>query len=270
MSIDRAHTLSGVGFQRESRAETLWRDAVFAVRTLPKAPGFALGVIVTLALAIGANTAAFSVVNGLLLRSLPVSEAHRLVTVSSGASPSQAWSYAIWKAIVERAEKFDGVCAWSMQRFRVGQDPASPRVDGMFVSGAFFSTLGVSPALGRTFTVADDVRGGGVEGPVAIISYGFWQQPSHLGSKKRGRHDPDDRQWNILNSSTSRYRSVRSRFFAESRLFSTLEWRCGSRSFCGSNEASPSKRPQRRCGRPSRKSARRRCRRTFRSFSRPF
>ena len=154
---------------------TLWRDTVFAVRMLPTAPGFALGVIVTLALAIGANTAAFSVVNGLLLRSLPVSEAHRLVTVSSGASASQAWSYAIWQAILDRSQRSDGVCAWYMERFRVGQDPASPRVDGMFVSGDFFSTLGVPPLLGRTFTIADDVRGGG-DGPVAIISYGFWQQ----------------------------------------------------------------------------------------------
>jgi predicted permease len=150
------------------------RDLRYAVRTLCRTPGFTAVAVLTLALGIGANTAIFTVVNSLLLRTLPVSEPQRLVTLVSSGDDS--WTYAVWDQIRARAAFVDGAFAWSMQRFNLAQGGEMAPVDGLFVSGDFFRTLGVPAIIGRTFTAADDVRGGGPDGPVAVISYGLWQR----------------------------------------------------------------------------------------------
>jgi predicted permease len=150
-----------------------------------RAPGFAAIAVATLALAIGANTVIFSLVNSLLLRELPVREPQRLVTVSSAAAIAQGYPVgyngSMWDAIRQQAGAFDGALAWSgvgpsSIRFNLAPRGETDLVDGLFVSGEFFSTLGVPALLGRTFTAADDVRGGGEEGPVAVISYGLWRR----------------------------------------------------------------------------------------------
>jgi putative ABC transport system permease protein len=136
----------------------------------------------SLAFGIGANTAIFSLVNSLLLRTLPVAAPQQLATISSdtairlGFRAGAGWNYAMWDRFRQRARPFAGVFAWSLQRFDLAQGGEMQRADGIYATGDFFTTLGVRALLGRTFTAADDVRGGGSDGAVAVISYGFWQR----------------------------------------------------------------------------------------------
>ena len=82
----------------------------------------------------------------------------------------------MWDRFRQRAEAFDGAIAWTPQRIDLAANGESQPVDGLVVSGDFFSTLGVPAFLGRTLTAADDRRGGGPDGPVAVIGYGLWQR----------------------------------------------------------------------------------------------
>ncbi|MGH8637389.1 MAG: ABC transporter permease [Burkholderiales bacterium] len=161
---------------------SVWQDVRYAVRTLSKSPGFFLVAVLTLALGIGANTAIFSIVNSLLLRPLPVPDPDRLVTISSdyavkfGFTAGAGWNYPMWDRLRQRAGAFDGALAFTAERFDLAHGGERQPADGLSVSGEFFTTLGVSAVLGRTFTPADDVRGGGPDGPVAVISYSLWQR----------------------------------------------------------------------------------------------
>ena len=161
----------------------LTQDLRVAVRMLRAAPIVTGIAILSLALGIGANSAIFSLVNSLLLRTLPVPEPERLVLVSTDASsPRTAWTYGLWEEIRRRApQMFNGAVAWSAtgNQDRLSLSTAGGEVqpvDGAYVSGDFFTTLGVPALVGRTFTSADDVRGGGPDGPVAVISYGMCQR----------------------------------------------------------------------------------------------
>ena len=162
--------------------ETIWQDVRLALRQVRRSPGFATTVALTLALGIGANAAIFGVVNGLLLRPLPVADPYRLVTISSDAAIARGytagtgWSFAMWEALQPHVEVFDGALAWTPARFDLAQSGERQLVEGLFASGGYFATLGVPAILGRTFTATDDRPGGGPEGPVAVISYGFWQR----------------------------------------------------------------------------------------------
>jgi putative ABC transport system permease protein len=190
----QAHRAMGnIGLARD-RARDLWQprglqgfglDFRLALRVLIASPVLSAVAIASLALGIGANTAIFSLVNSLLLRTLPVPEPERLVIMTTDASAGRrntdAWNYGLWEEIRGRApQMFDGAVAWSepgtQGRLSLSAAGGEPQpVDGAYVSGDFFTTLGVPALLGRTFTSADDVRGGGRDGPVAVISYGMWQ-----------------------------------------------------------------------------------------------
>jgi putative ABC transport system permease protein len=154
------------------------QDLRLALRSLRATPVVSLVAVLSLALGIGANTAIFSLVNSLLLRALPVVEPQRLVTLHSwdGKRFNRDWMYETWNALRTRAQNFDGAFATGEFGFRLTHGGEVQQVDGAFASGEFFSTLGVRPVLGRFFTSTDDVRGGGPDGPVAVISYGLWQQ----------------------------------------------------------------------------------------------
>jgi predicted permease len=166
----------------EAGLGSVGQDVRYAVRMLSKSPGFLLVAVLTLALGIGANTAIFSIVNSLLLRPLPVPEPDRLVTISSdfavrfGFTAGAGWNYPMWDRLRQRAEAFDGALAFTAETFNLAQAGERQPVDGLYVSGEFFTTVGVPALLGRTFTPADDVRGGGPDGPVAVISYRLWQR----------------------------------------------------------------------------------------------
>jgi putative ABC transport system permease protein len=167
-----------------SLLQDLRTDLAYSLRQLRRTPAFTAMAIATLALVIGGTAAIFSIVNSLIVRTLPVAEPHRLVIVSSISAQRRddtaGWTYLTWEHIRQNAAAFDGAIAWSgagpPQRFDLSSGGETQLVDGLFVSGDFFTTLGVGPALGRVFTPADDVRGGGPGGPVAVISHRLWQR----------------------------------------------------------------------------------------------
>ena len=146
------------------------RDALRALRATPLV---SLVAVVSLGLGIGANTAMFSIVDRLLLRSLPVPEADRLALIEDADGPT-SWTNPIWEQIRDR-DLFAGAFAWTATRFNLAEAGQAEYVDGIWASGRFFDVLGVPAALGRTFGPADDRRGGGPEGAVAVISYPYWQ-----------------------------------------------------------------------------------------------
>ena len=154
----------------------LGHDFRLAVRELATNRLVSAAAIASLALGIGANTAIFSLVNGLLLRPLPVRDPHRLALLSGGLGPTSGWPFAVWREIQDRIGAFDGAVAWSSPRFNLSGRGEMQPANGMFVNGDYFARLGVRPIVGRTFSAADDVRGGGADGPVAVIGYGFWQR----------------------------------------------------------------------------------------------
>ncbi len=147
------------------------RDALRALRATPLVT---LVAVLSLALGIGANTAMFSIVDRLLLRSLPVPEADRLALIDTGEG-STTWTNPIWEQIRDRPDLFGGAFAWSFTRFNLARSGQADYVNGIWASGRFFDLLRVPAALGRTFGPADDRRGGGPEGAVAVISYPYWQ-----------------------------------------------------------------------------------------------
>jgi len=145
-------------------------DVRLAVRQLRASPLVSAVAILSLALGIGANTAIFSIVNSLLLRPLPVRQPQQLVTLTQGG-----WTNPIWEQIRDRTGLFDSSFAWSATRFNLASAGEAEFVNGIWASGSLFETLGVGAILGRTLTTSDDRRGGGPDGPVAVISYDFWQ-----------------------------------------------------------------------------------------------
>jgi len=147
------------------------RDLRDAFRSLVATPVVSVVAILSLALGIGANTAIFSILDSLILRTLPVKEPQRLVMIDRGS-----WTNPIWEAIRDRQQAFDGATAWSPTRFNLAAGGQTEMVDGVWASGRFFEVLGTSAILGRTFARDDDRRGGGPDGPVAVISYSFWQR----------------------------------------------------------------------------------------------
>jgi putative ABC transport system permease protein len=161
-----------------SLVDGLLQDLRLAFRTLRATPIVTTVAVLSLALGIGANTAMFSLVNSLLLRTLPVREPGRLVLVKSREPEGfPEWSYPIWNEVHQRPQLFDAVAAWSpiaRANFTIGGE--TRKADGFLASGSFFDTLGVTALVGRTFSEADDQPGGGPDGPVAVISYGFWQR----------------------------------------------------------------------------------------------
>ena len=154
----------------------LGQDCRLAVRTLLGTKIVTAVAVLSLALGIGANTALFSLVNSLLLRALPVTEPQRLAAFADARGLTTPWTFAMWEQIRQRSEMFDGTLAWGTDQFNLAARGETQTVDGMYASGDFFAALGVPAIAGRTLTAADDVRGGGPDGPVAVISYGFWQR----------------------------------------------------------------------------------------------
>jgi putative ABC transport system permease protein len=157
-------------------------DVRAGIRALLASRAISAAAALTLTLAMGAMTALFTVVNGLILRPLPVSDPQRLVTITSetalrfGFQGGAGWSYAMWERLRERAGDFDGAFAWILQPLDLAQTGEPQPVEGLFASGDFFRTLGVQAIAGRSFTGADDMRGGGADGAVAVISYDLWQR----------------------------------------------------------------------------------------------
>jgi len=155
------------------------QDIRYTFRSLRLAPVFALVTVASLALGIGANTAIFSLLNAVMLKSLPVKDPQQLVKLTD-AQENDSWTNPIWEQIRDHQAAFDGIFAWSNQRFNLSTAGETRFVNGIYASGGMFDVLGVTTIAGRTFTPDDDRRGCGSDGPVAVVSYGFSQ--SEFGS----------------------------------------------------------------------------------------
>jgi predicted permease len=159
----------------ESLVETFWRDLRFALRTLRKSPGFTTVAVVTLALGIGANTAIFSVVQGVLLAPLPYREPDRLAVVLLNNFRLRSTTYLSYGDFLdwERGDPpFEKMSAYARRSFDLSSPGNAEHLEGREISSNFLSTLGVTLALGREFSAQEDRNGGA---PVAIISNGLWQ-----------------------------------------------------------------------------------------------
>jgi putative ABC transport system permease protein len=160
--------------------QALWRDIRHTTRALGKTPGFTLVVLLTLGLGIGANTAIFSLMDQVLLRSLPVREPAQLVLLDGPGAyqgrtfNAQTFSYPMYTDFRDQNHVFSGLLARFPTAMTVAWRGQSERLQGDLVSGNYFDVLGVRPALGRLFTAADDRIPGAH--PVAVLGYGFWQR----------------------------------------------------------------------------------------------
>jgi putative ABC transport system permease protein len=111
--------------------------------------------IVSLALGIGANTTIFSLMDSLLLRTLPVHEPSRLMLLADAAGDRSTWSYPVWDGM-RRNHPFEAAAAWSRSRFNLARGGETRFVDGLWASGSFFDTLGVRAIVGHRETLAPD------------------------------------------------------------------------------------------------------------------
>ena len=152
--------------------ESIMADLRQAVRGLKATPGFALVAVLSLGLGIGANTAIFSLVDSVILKSLPVARPEQLVKVSMDAETNDVLTNPLWEQIRDHLDVFDGVFAFSSERMNLAASGQARMAEGAFVSGQFFSTLAVQPAAGRLLQPEDDRRGCAA---IAVLSYGFWQ-----------------------------------------------------------------------------------------------
>lgn len=171
--------------------DNLWRDIIFSVRLLGREKAFSTVVILTLALGIGANTAIFSLINGLLLRPLPVHEPGELVRlVVTNLPPNERTfingretrelerrnlTYPLFEALSHRQQAFSGVFGVAgAGQCVVDWQGSAHQVTGSRVTGSYFPVLGVDATRGRLLTPADDVPGGPREGWTAVISDDLW------------------------------------------------------------------------------------------------
>ena len=162
--------------------DTLLQDTRYALRTLLKDRGFAAIAILSLALGIGANTAIFTLINAVLLRSLPVRAPEELVVAARNPdNPETSFNYPDYRYVRDHNRSFTGVAAYSVGGRRAamtvpGQGGTTgPELTSVgFVSGNFFDLLGVTPAIGRVFTNADNEKEGAH--PLTVLGYDFWMQ----------------------------------------------------------------------------------------------
>jgi putative ABC transport system permease protein len=162
----------------DPRLALVWRDVRQAARGLLRSPGFTAAALLTLALGIGANTAVFSVVHAVLLRSLPYAEAERLVLVYAhdlaAKEDHSYFSLAASEDYRRLSRSFDALIGFSPRwSFTLRGDAEPERVFGYYFSAGGFEMLGVRPLLGRSFGREDDRAGAA---PVALVSHGLWQR----------------------------------------------------------------------------------------------
>jgi hypothetical protein len=156
--------------------ETIFQDVRYGLWMLRRNPGFTFVAVLTLSLGIGANTAIFSVVNAVLLRSLPYYDPQRLVHVTGWGEVEEdgeisgAADYIHWR---EQSQTFDHLVAYTTgQTYLTGRGEPE-QLDAVRTTANLFPALGVTPQLGRAFTPDEDRPGGGL---VAILSYAYWQR----------------------------------------------------------------------------------------------
>lgn len=155
----------------------MWKDFTFALRTLRKSPAFAAVAVASLALGIGANTAIFSFVNAILLKRLAVPEPERLVTFAEiyrGETSGKVWRMITVEQLAKRDPVFAGLFGWLGRPVSFSTGDKAQWVMSELVTGQYFQTLQVKPAIGRLLTDYD-VRNAKAD-PVCVLSYSLWQR----------------------------------------------------------------------------------------------
>ena len=157
--------------------QQLIQDLRYAVRGLLKRPGFTIIAVMTLALGIGANSAIFSVVNGVLLRSLPLPDAQSLYAVHTGASSFNRYdgplSYPEYQDVAEQTRSFQSIGAWYDSDANLSEGAQPERVMLRVVLPSLLPTLGVETVRGRNFLPEETTKG---RDHVALITYALWQR----------------------------------------------------------------------------------------------
>src|SRR5215470_9307742 len=160
------------------------RQLSFAVRMLLKSPFVTTVAVLSLGLGIGANTAIFALFNQILLRPLPVEQPEALVNlaapgVKNGSTSCNnsgdcdaVFSYPMFLGLARDQQVFTGIAAHRLFGANVGYDNQTVPVDGIEVSGSYFTVLGLKPALGRLITLEDTATAGAA--PVAVLSEDYW------------------------------------------------------------------------------------------------
>jgi putative ABC transport system permease protein len=152
-------------------------DVRYAIRSLSRARGFAFAVVLTLALGIGANTAIFSVVRGVLLRPLPHRNGDRLMylrqSVQGSGGENVRFSVPEINDFRTASKTLAGIAEYSPMTFSMVSDHDAVRVDVGLVTGNYFSVMGLSPIMGRAFDAGDDGPGAA---PVMILTHAWWQK----------------------------------------------------------------------------------------------
>jgi putative ABC transport system permease protein len=157
----------------------MYQDLRYAIRTLLKNPGFTLVAVMTLALGIGANTAMFAVVNGVLLKPLPFRDPERLMLVhlrmpgeEAGTYRDAVWSYPKYRTFLDLQRAFENTAIFAGRDLTLSGDNNPESVRGEVVTDRYPGILGIAPALGRTFTGEEAHRPG--EPAVAMIGHALW------------------------------------------------------------------------------------------------
>jgi len=157
--------------------DTLMQDIRYGLRSLARRPAFTFAVCLTFGLGIGANTAIFSVVNGVLLRELPYDQPHRIVrlagTEKGAVNVGGVLAWPNFKDIYERSGVFESAAAYDEYQPNLTGVGEPERLDAALVSTEFFDVLGVDPVAGRFFVAEEDIDG---KDRVVVLSYGLWQR----------------------------------------------------------------------------------------------
>ena len=160
--------------------ESFFADVRYGLRALVKQPIFAITTILTLAIGIGANTTVFTLLHGLLLRSLPVTAPQELVRINLNrdTGPVGGWlDYGMLKRIDELDRTFVDMSAWRNQQVAVEDADGTLRhIEVAFVTGNAFDLLGLRPRLGRLITASDDVAGGPPDAWPVVLSDRYWRE----------------------------------------------------------------------------------------------
>ena len=172
--------------------DELQTDAMFALRLLRRSPGFTSIAILSLALGIGANAAIFSLIDTVLLKSLPVAHPETLFFVDNSGGKSGGSSgppYPCFELLRDHNRTLAGIAAFDETRFKVAIDGSAEQWRGQYASGNYFDLLGVRAVHGRLLTPADDaiIGQGGADGGAAVISYALWQRRFALDRAVVGR-----------------------------------------------------------------------------------
>jgi predicted permease len=157
--------------------QSFWQDIKYAMRALRKAPGFAVIAIVTLGLGMAINTTVFSVINGLLLRSLPVSHPEQITVLAlkqQGTDGFQTFSYPDFLDIRSQSKSIGEVFAYRTSLVSIVAQNRGDHCIISRVSGNYFSTLGIQPALGRLILPTEGQTPN--SDPVIVLSYAYWQK----------------------------------------------------------------------------------------------